>query len=102
VKPSSKKIWRSFLLALFLSHYLAVGFVAYIGHNHEDDFNFHDNCPACQWHVQSQDDFSESKAILDALDNPLNFIGYRPSNSIFLFNEQDPFFSYLSRAPPST
>lgn len=37
-----------------LMHYLVVGLIVGLFHNHEEDLRFHDNCPACQWEVQSQ------------------------------------------------
>jgi len=89
------------LIFLFVGHYMAVGLLAYSCHNHEPDFNFNDNCSACQWQVQSQDDFSEASAILDALDNPLQFIGYKPHDQSCIQLKESVGFTFLSRAPPT-
>jgi len=92
---------RFILLILFFINYVTVGSFACLCHNHARDFRFHENCPACQWQVQFQDDFSEASAILDALDNPLQFIEYKPYDQSSIQLKECVGFTYLSRAPPT-
>jgi len=47
-----------------LLHYVLIGLVVGLLHNHEEDLKFHDNCPACQWEIQSQ---SRDTALLDVV-----------------------------------
>ena len=96
-----KSLWYSLLVLLFVANYSSVCFIACLAHNHESDIHLHDNCPACQWDVQSQDDFSEANAILNAIDDPLDFIGYKPLNQIVILPKENFGFPHLARAPPS-
>jgi hypothetical protein len=102
MKISSKIFWRNTLVVLFVGHYMAVGLFACFCHNHEPDINFHENCPACQWQILSQDDFSEASAILDALDNPLQFFEYKPYDQSSIQLKESIGFTFLSRAPPTS
>jgi len=92
--------WRKVLFLFFLSHYLIVSLGAFFFHNHKPDFSFHDNCPACQWQVQSQEDFSQASAILDALDSPLYFIEYCFLSQSVNLPWKQVSFPHFSRAPP--
>ena len=98
-KKSNHQI--TFLLISFLSCYVFISLFVDFLHNHEEDYCFHDNCPACQWQKQHQDDHSEFKTILeyftDVLNTPIQNILQENSYSQ---NRVEITF-YFSRAPPT-
>jgi hypothetical protein len=101
VKTRKQKRYLNLLSLLIICHYFIISSVATFCHNHEPDYNFNKNCPACQWQVQSQDDFSQANAIADALDSPLNFIYYKQFTQLIILPNENFEFPNLARAPPS-
>ena len=100
MKTVLKSSCRALILLLLLGNYSAVCLVTCVSHNHEPDFNFHDNCPACQWQVQSQQDDTYTNVILDALLDPLIFVGHTPIVRSIILTKKDFVINNLSRAPP--
>ena len=92
--------YKFFLLFLLLGNYLSVAAIAGFGHTHEADFHFHDSCPACQWDVQSQEDFSDIHCLLSFLLDPLVVNGSHQIQYIAPSIQDNSGESYLSRAPP--
>lgn len=94
-----RKYLQKFLLP-FLFLYFIISSFSSIFHNHDENFEFHDDCPACIWESQSQSDFSEVLSFINNLLNPVEQITFftefeetlRVQNAI-----QD---SHFSRAPP--
>ena len=97
----SRISWHTFLLTLIIFNYMGVCIGSSLSHNHKPSTTFHDDCPACQWEIQSQEDFFEVTDILDKLANPLNMIGYGPAISIHFVSPQEFVCDHFSRAPPS-
>jgi len=100
MKSSSKIFLRNMLVVLFVGHYVAVGLFAYFCHNHEPDFSFHDNCPACQWQVQTQNDDTSISTVLDALIDPLVLLDHTPLIQSIVLTKQDFQNNHFARAPP--
>ena len=88
------------LLLSFLVLYATLSLFVDFFHNHDPDFRFYDNCPACQWEQQIQDDHSEFETILEHL---FNVFACSSQNIILentLFHDQTDQCFYFSRAPP--
>ena len=100
MKTLFKIFWRTFLVLLLLSNYAALTLFISLNHNHEPDFIFHDNCPACQWELQKKSDDTCTKTILNALIDPLDFTCYTPINTTIIIDKQDFRTDNFSRAPP--
>ena len=88
------------LVVLFVGHYVALGLLAYFCHDHEPDFNFHDNCPACHWQVQTQNDDTSISTVLDALIDPLILVDHTPLIQSIVLTKQDFQNNHFARAPP--
>jgi len=100
MKSSGKHSLFKVFLFIILAEYISVCFFAFSWHNHKPDAQFHDNCPACQWQVQSQGDGTSIDAVMDSLIDPLVLTSQNQvDQSINLF-EQDFQFTNASRAPP--
>lgn len=95
-----KTRWHVLLLAILLSQYGAVCVLAFVGHHHEPDAQFHVSCPVCYWEIQSQENFSVQSAVLAALLDPLKFFSEVKITFRSHFNPQDFTHSYPTRAPP--
>jgi hypothetical protein len=89
-----------FLLFIFLAGYLAVSVSVDLLHNHEPSFEFHDNCPACQWNALHQDDFSQAGSLLNLLNDPLCCVGQEYYILSLIIPSECQDFSCSSRAPP--
>lgn len=91
-----KKVFTAFLLM----HYLFIGLSCSLFHNHEEDFKFHDTCPACQWEVQSQNPDTALTDINNLLE--IQIAGYTHLIPSFdtTIHSQTPIKDHLSRAPP--
>ena len=100
MKTAFKISWRTLLLILLLVNNIRVCILAFISHNHEFDFDFHENCPACQWQVQSHSDDTCTSEVLDTLLDPLVFIDRTPIIQSILLIKQNFQSTNLSRAPP--
>lgn len=100
MRVSSKSIEIHFLFLVFLALYLAICINADCIHNHEPDCDFHDNCPACQWQVLYQDDFSGADKILSTLDAPLCLLSCKYYIQSLVLPSESYRISCLSRAPP--
>jgi len=100
MKTAFKISWRALLLILLLVNYISVGILTFISHNHEPDFDFHENCPACKWQVQSQQNDTSTSTVLDALIDPLVFIDHTPTIQSIVLTKQNFQTTNLSRAPP--
>ena len=69
-------------------------------HNHEEDFEFHDDCPACIWESQSQSDFSEVLSFINSILNPIEQIIFYTDLEETLQIQFNIHESQPSRAPP--
>ena len=96
----SKSRWFYIVLIGALAYYLAISVGANLCHNHEPGFHFHDDCPACQWEVLYQDDFSQADQILSVLETPLFLIGYEQYIQLLVCPSDDFRLSCSPRAPP--
>ena len=88
------------LVIIAAVYYLAICVGVDLLHNHEHDCQFHDDCPACQFEVLSQDDFSQAGQLFSTLESPLNLIGYEYYTGSILVPLAEYSFSRYSRAPP--
>jgi len=88
------------ILILLLLHYVFVGMVCGLFHNHEEDLVFHDNCPACQWEVQSQNADTALSDINDLLK--IQIAAYAMFDTSFdtILQSQIHIEDHPSRAPP--
>ncbi len=84
----------------FLLLYFVISSFSSAFHNHEEDFSFHDDCPACIWESQSQSDFSEVLSFINNILNPVEqiaiFIDFTEIHRIHDTVQE----SHFSRAPP--
>ena len=88
------------VLAILISYYVLLCLFSFVGHNHGPDLDFHDTCPACQWDILNQEDFSEVNNILDAFYDSLTLIQFQDIPYFIYIQKQDYTFSTFSRAPP--
>ena len=95
-----KQLQKTILFSLLIVYSLLICVLGTIGHVHDIDGSFHDNCPACQWELQVQNENTILTTIWDIIDNPIHDSNFRFSqeanphvNQIYLSN-------ILSRAPP--
>ena len=91
--------FNMFLLVI-VAHYLTLSIGVDLYHDHEPEFDFHDNCPACQWLALYQDDFSQASQVLNVLNDPLFLIGYEQCIHSFVIPSEGYRISCFSRAPP--
>ena len=89
------------LLISFLVCYIFLSLFIDFFHDHEADWSFHDNCPACQWEKQHQDDHSEFQTVLEYFTDVLNRPVQNTIQETSSFQNQTETIYYLSRAPPS-
>ena len=97
----SRSDFHRFLVGILLVNYVAVSLIVCLSHSHDPDNRFHDNCPACQWQIQSQEGSGEARAILDALQRLLSFSSIKLYIASFEITHQALLSSHQSRAPPS-
>ncbi len=87
-------------LLFFLALYTTLSLFVDLFHNHDADYQFHDNCPACQWNIQAQDNHSEYEVIIEyilhAIQNSQIAVFYQS----FAFENNHLTTYHLSRAPP--
>ena len=88
------------LLLGLICYYTIICLFSFTLHNHRPDLNFHDTCPACQWEIQYQEDFSAITSILDAFHDALIFYDIQSIPFFIDIPKQDYAFNTLSRAPP--
>ncbi|OVE79416.1 hypothetical protein BVY01_02650 [bacterium I07] len=93
--------FKSTIFPLLLIAYMAVSLLLCFNHNHEIDFSFHDNCPACVWDNQVQNDDSTESEVFKIIEFSIElsfstFIEIDECNSHHEFNPQ-----LLSRPPPA-
>jgi len=98
-KKSNRQIT---LLISFLTCYLFLSLFVEFFHDHEADLRFHDNCPACQWENQHQDNHSEFQTVLECFINIFNYPIQNTLQENSSFYNQTEIIYYLSRAPPSS
>ena len=91
-----------YLLLLCLAQFLVICLGFELFHNHEPDFEFHNDCPACQWQNLYQDDYSQAGQILAALDDPLFMIAQERYGDLLALPGEEHSFPYSSRAPPQS
>ena len=74
---------------------------SFFHHAHEDPTCFHDDCPACRWEQQSQENPFGSFAIVQSIVEPGDYIAglviYEPP----YIDSQGLFDRYPSRSPPA-
>ena len=88
-------------IVLFLFHFIAVTPFASLCHNHEIDGEYHDDCLACRWEVQSlgDDPHTNTKFIVSAhMDQKVD---QHCEISTILPKDQPLHNTDHSRAPPS-
>lgn len=73
-------------LLLLLGSYLFVLLSVDMLHNHDADFNFHDNCPACQWSQQA----FENDTVLVGMQTALDAQHAKTQDEVYLQNEAAP------------
>ena len=75
-------------------------FISFLHNAHEDPTCLHDDCPACRWEKQSQENPVDYYGLLCALMNPGDyFAGLIDIENSFL-HFQELFIKYPSRSPP--
>ena len=88
------------LLAYLFTVYGSLSLFADLFHDHDPDCSYIDECPACQWVKQVQDDHSEFENALK------QFLELFVCSSRYQLFENTPFYDqavqnqYFSRAPP--
>ena len=90
------------VLAILIGYYFLICLFSFAGHNHGPDLDFHDACPACQWDILNQEDFSEVNNILDAFYGSLALVQIQTISYLIDIPTQDVTFSTFSRDPPQT
>ena len=101
MNKENKKILVKSLQYFILGFYFVVTLFSFLGHNHELDGHFHDNCPACQWEIQTFENDTISGDILSAFSYALQYSGQHFINQNIYFLNQYFHSTKLSRAPPS-
>ena len=101
MRSSSGSIGFNVFLLAVVVYYLAISVGIDLCHDHDPDFEFHDNCPACQWLALHQDDFSQAGQILNVLNDPLFLVGYERYVQSLVIPSEGSRISFLSRAPPA-
>jgi len=91
---------RKTLPIAIISYYAVICLFSCIGHDYEPDLDFHATCPACQWDILNQEDFSDVYNILDTFKNSLSLVGFQIIPFLIDIPKQDYSFSIFSRAPP--
>ena len=86
---------------LFLFYFIAATPLASLCHNHEIDGDYHDDCPACRWEVQSLGDDPQTNTEFIALARPYQKPGHHCVTQRFLAIDQPILAADHSRAPPS-
>jgi hypothetical protein len=97
IKKSNRHI---VLLISFLACYIFLSLFVDLFHNHEADCDFHDNCLACQWENQQQDNHSEFQTVLECFISIFNRPVQNTLQENSSFYNQTEFTDYFSRAPP--
>jgi len=90
-----------FILLILLSSYgLDVTIVAF-AHDHEPLIDYEDNCPACQWEIQSKENDVYLQTIWNTLQNSL-FINFdTPIYQILHYKSFINITTLSPRSPPS-
>ncbi len=89
-----------FIIFILLSSYgLDVAIVAF-SHDHEPVIDYEDNCPACQWEIQSKENDVYLQTIWNTLHNSL-FINFEtPVYQILLYKFFINITTLSPRSPP--
>ena len=99
MKKYNRKYLQNFLYPLLIIYFF-ISSLSSVFHNHEEDFSFHDDCPACIWELQSQSDFSEVLSFINSLLNPVEQIRFYVDFEETYRIQYTIHDSRLSRAPP--
>lgn len=96
-KRALKNYWGS---VFTIGYVFALSLIGIEGHNHAIDGSFHDNCPACQWEIQTKSDDTVTAAILKNVEQALILKEHLQLEINITAKNQ--FFKVLnhSRAPP--
>lgn len=87
------------LLVLSTSYGLDISLVS-LAHDHEPVIDYDDNCPACQWEIQTKENDAYLQPILNAIKNPLLINFETPIYQTLIFNNFIDVTSQLPRSPP--
>ena len=87
-------------IVLFLIHFIAVTPLADLGHDHEIDGEYHDDCPACRWQVQALGDDPQANTVSIDVVKPFNPSDRHHVIQSILPKEQILLPGDPSRAPP--
>ncbi len=87
------------LVLLFSSYGLDVSFVA-LAHDHDPVIGYEDNCPACQWEIQSKGNDVYLQLLLDTLQNSLSLCFETPTFNILTYNTLIYISTQSPRSPP--
>lgn len=99
-QPSKKLILS--IAGFLLITYIFVGLFCSLFHNHEADLKFHDNCPACQWEVQSQNADTSLYEVGQIIQLQSTVCEKNILISIHLLQSQTLVENHASRAPPQS
>lgn len=88
------------LLLFFLALYTTLSLFVDFFHDHDADYRFHDNCPACQWNIQAQDNHSEYEVILEYILHSIEHSQRAVFNESYLFQNNQLIIHHFPRAPP--
>jgi len=94
-----KHFWGSFFVIGYVS---ALSFIGVVGHNHLVDGSLHDNCPACQWDMQTKAEDNTAKVILEVIRSHLIRNEFVPFEHIFLIKQDYSCVLIQERAPPAS
>ena len=87
-------------LLFFLALYTTLSLFVDLFHNHDADYRFHDNCPACQWTIQAQENHSEYEVILEYILRSIQHSQIDVFYESFSFEDNHLTTHPFSRAPP--
>ena len=96
----SRYFQKKILLLSFLALYITLSLFVDLFHNHDADYHFHDNCPACQWNIQAQDNHSEYEVILEYILRSIEHSQIVFFYESFLYCDNHLTTHHFSRAPP--
>ncbi|MFO7890988.1 MAG: hypothetical protein R6V04_11680 [bacterium] len=99
---TKKDSFLIFILFVLLSSYgLDISLVA-LAHDHNPVIDYEDNCPACQWEIQTKENDVFLQSLLNALQNPLLINLETLTYQTLIYNTFIYITSQLPRSPPTS
>lgn len=58
-------------LVFVFAYAVALCYIGIVGHNHPFDGEFHDNCPACHWELQTKAEDTTTLSMIESFQNSI-------------------------------